>query len=220
MKTPLTKKTLRQHLTYSWWKYVLAFVLIIFCVTFYYDISSYRSPENKKVELYIYGVADDESLRAYMEEVRLSRMSDQEVIEPMVLTTDSAYGPMQLTTYMAAGEGDLYALPKDNFVGLAGDGAFLPLEEDEELMSLLSDAGITLQSGWRRNRNTGETHLYGIPLNKLPGLSRLMYVENGYLSVSAMNKNDENVFRFLCILVGDMLTAPEPDEIPPETDIP
>ena len=82
-----------------------------------------------------------------MENVRTTEMEDMEVMTPLQLMNDSYYGPMQLMTYMAASEGDVYLLPRDEFVTLAAQGSLLPLENDKELMALFDQAGINLQNG-------------------------------------------------------------------------
>ncbi len=212
MKTPINAQTLRQHLTYNWWKYALVIVLGTLAVNLYYTTSIYRPPEEKKVELYIYGMADESGLRQYMADVNTSRMPDMEEMNVVVMLQDESYGAAVLSTYMAAGEGDLYILPRDSFVSYASSGAFLPLEEDEELMALFNEREISLQSGWRRNSDEGVNHLYGIPVNKLPGLERYCRVEGGFLSVLTANRNDENVLKFLRILCGDMVDAQEESE--------
>ena len=177
MKTPINAQTLRQHLTYNWWKYALVIVLGALAVNLYYTTSTYRPPEEKKVDLYIYGLADDAGLRQYMAGVNEEQMPDMEEMDVIVMVQDESYGAAVLSTYMAAGEGDLYILPRDSFVSYASSGAFLPLEEDEELMALFNDREISLQSGWRRNSDEGVNHLYGIPVNKLPGLERYCRVD-------------------------------------------
>ncbi len=222
MKTPVNAGTLRQHLTYSWWKYALMIILGTLAVNLLYTVTAYRSPAEKKVELYVYGLADEQKLKAYMEEVQSEKMPDMEEMNVLLLTTDATYGPMQLSTYIAAGEGDLYILPRDEFVSLASSGAWLPLEDEQELVTLLSGAGVNLQSGWRRDADTGVSHLYGIPIAKLPGLADYLYVENGYLCALISGGNDENTFRFLRILCEDMLkesSATQTDlSDPAETD--
>lgn len=208
MKTPVNGNTIRQHMTYSWWKYVLLAILVVFGVNLYYTVTTYKPPETKKVDMYVYGYADDAALNAYMASVQQEKMSDMEEMRSLVMTTDATYGPMQLTTYIAASEGDIYVLPRDQYISLASEGAFLELENDEALMNLFTEAGASLQSGWRKNTGIGETHLYGIPLSKLPGLSRYCAVENGFIAVLVNNGNDENVLRFLRILCEDMIADP------------
>ena len=206
MKTPLDSKALKQHLAYSWWKYLLVAVLAFGLVDLLYSVTAYRSPADKKVEFYVYGQIDQDKLTAYMESVRASEMADMEVMEPLQLLEDEYYGPMQLMTYMAAGEGDVYLLPRDQFVTGASNGYFLPLEDDKELMALFDSAGISLQNGWRKNTETGETHLCGIPQGKIPGLNQYAYATDGYLCVAVNGGNDENALKFLRILCRDMLT--------------
>lgn len=206
MKTPVNSESLRQHLTYSWWKYLLIALLAFGLVDLLYTVTAYRPPEDKKVEFYVYGMADTEKLTEYMDHVRETEMSDMELMSPLMLLADDTYGPMQLTTYLAAGEGDVYLLPRDQFITTASVSGLLPLEEDAELMALFTDAGLSLQSGWRKNTETGETHLYGIPQSRLPGLQQYAYAEDGYLCVVSLSGNSENCLKFLRILCRDMLS--------------
>ncbi len=209
MKTPINNNTLRQHLTYSWWKYVIVAVIAIFGVNLLYTMTAYHSPPEKIVDTYIYGIADEASLQSWIDTVHAEKMSDMEQMQALLLTTDPTYGPMQLSTYIAAAEGDLYIVPRDNYISLASQGAFLPLEGEQELMDLFTSAGISLQSGWRRETDTGENHLYGIPISKLPGLKKYIAVENGFVSILITSGNEENSLKFLRILCEEMINEPE-----------
>ena len=206
MKTPINSKTLKQHFTNSWWKYLLVALLAFGLVNLLYTMTAYRSPAEKKVEFFVYGVMDQEKLTAYMEKVRSEEMDDMEVMTPLQLMNDNYYGPMQLMTYMAAGEGDLYLLPRDEFVTGAAQGSYLPLEKDPELMALFDQAGINLQNGWRKETETGESHLFGIPQNKLPGLTQYASATDGYLCIPINGGNDENALKFLRILCRDTMS--------------
>lgn len=205
MKTPVNRQALRQHLTYSWWKYALVIVLSAFLVNLYYTMTAYHSPPEKKIELYVYGYGNQDKIDALMEEIRVSEMPDMEDMHSALLATDETYGIMQLTTYVGAAEGDVYILPRNNFVSMASSGAWAPLENDAELMALLTEAGINLQSGWRRESDSGESHLFGIPVSSLPGLSEYLSVDNGFVCVLITNGNQENVMRFLRILSQRMI---------------
>ena len=145
-----------------------------------------------------------------MESVREQRMPDMEIMASMMLTTDSTYGPMQLATYIAAGEGDLYLIPRDQFISYASSGGFIALEDDAELMAIFNDAGVSLQSGWRRDTDSGENHLYGIPASRVPGLEKYAVAQNGFLAILVSGGNDENTLKFLRILCADMI-APQAD---------
>lgn len=208
MKTPVNQATLKQHLTYNWWKYPLLFILTFFAVDLLYTTTAYRSPPEKKVEFYIYGYADTNALNEYMARVNQEQMPDMEVMDCLTLMDDDAYGPMQLTTYLAVAEGDLYLLPREQFLTVAYDGALLPLEDQTELMDTFSRAGRSLQNGWRKSSETGETHLFGIPADKVPGLRQYAYAKDGYLCVLYAGGNTENTLKFLSILVNDMFEEP------------
>ena len=214
MKTPVTPGSLKQHLTYSWWKYALLAVLAFGLVDLIYVMTAYRPPENKKVNFYVYGVIFEGRLAEYLDNVRETEMSDMEEMNSVTLLDDNNYGPMQLMTYIAAGEGDVYLLPRDQFISVAASGSLLALEDYPELMDFFTERGIALQSGWRKNTETGENHLYGIPQNKLPGLDRYAYAKDGFLCVLVNGGNDENSVKFLRILCRDMYEAPKEEPSP------
>ena len=203
MKTPVNARTLRQHLTYNWWKYLLIAVLAFGLVDLLYAVTAYRSPRDKTVGLYVYGYLNETELNPYLDHIRETEMSDMEELNAVALTMDETYGPMQLMTYIAAGEGDVYLFSRDDFLNNAMNGSLLPLENDAELLALFDNAGISLQNGWRRETETGELHLFGIPLDKLPGISKYIYTQDGYLSVIISSPNQENALKLLRILCRD-----------------
>ena len=120
MKTPVNRRTLKQHLTYNWWKYLLLLVIGVFGVDLLYTVTAPRIPDDRKVDFYIYGNVDLEKLTEYTEKVRLEEMTNLETIQIVTLYMDDQYGPMQLMTYIAAGEGEnhLYGIPQDKLPGL------------------------------------------------------------------------------------------------------
>ena len=211
MKTPVTSKSLRQHFTYNWWMYLLIALLAFGLVDLLYTMTAYRSPRDKTIGFYVYGYVNDAGMSAYMDNVRETEMSDMEEMSPVMLAMDDTYGPMQLMTYLSAGEGDVYMLPREQFLNYSMGGSMVPLENDTELMALFDAAGANLQSGWRKETETGENHLYGIPQDKLPGLIQYAYAQDGFLCVPLTGGNQENAMKFLRILCRDMLTAP-PEE--------
>ena len=208
MKTPVTSKSLRQHFTSNWWMYLLIALLAFGLVDLLYTMTAYRSPRDKTIGFYVYGYVNDAGMSAYMDNVRETEMSDMEEMSPVMLAMDDTYGPMQLMTYLSAGEGDIYILPREQFLNYSMGGSMVPLENDAELMALFDAAGVNLQSGWRKETETGENHLYGIPQDKLPGLIQYAYVQDGFLCVPLTGGNQENAMKFLRILCRDMLTDP------------
>ena len=47
----LTKKWLKNHMTYSWWKYAVLAAVCILGVNLVFTMTAYRVPEEKKVEV-------------------------------------------------------------------------------------------------------------------------------------------------------------------------
>ena len=211
MKTPVTSGKLKQHLTYSWWKYLLIAVAVFGLVDLLYSVTAYHPPREKTVGLYVYGYINEPALTEYMDNVRKTEMSDMEELNYVTLMVDDTYGPMQLMTYLAVGEGDLYLLPREEFLSYAASGSLIPLEDDTELMDIFTSAGISLQSGWRMETDSGETHLYGIPQDKIPGLSQYASAQDGFLGMIVTSGNQENAMKFLRSLCRDMIAEPAQD---------
>lgn len=209
MKTPITKETLRHHWNYSWWKYLTLVLCAIFGWNLIYTTTAYRPPEEKKVVLLATCLGEQDDLNAYMESVRLTEMPDMEQMDTMMMFMDETYGAMQLSTYIAAGEGDLYVLSKDDFQSYAASGAFVELDLLDEVADFCDEHELDVSKGWRTNTETGEKHLYGIPLKCLPGLQAYLYgTDDYYLSVVVNNGNQDNVLKFFNILLRDMVDAP------------
>jgi len=209
MKTPISKENIKRHMTYNWWKYLLTGILIVFGLDLFFTVSVYKSPEDKKVELYVYGYMNDEGIQTYLDQVHQTVLSDMEEVTAQCLISDETYGDMVLQVRMMAHEGDIYILPKETFVNYCRVGYFAPLENDEEIQAILEDKQINVQSGWRSihddDTNQDEKpHLYGIPITQLYSLYQYVYVEDGYLCVSVVNGNEENTMKLFHTLLKDM----------------
>ena len=207
MKTRITRVSLKEHVRYNWWKYLLILVIGAGLVDLLYSVTAYRPPREKTVSLYVYGYTDDSGLSVWLDQVREAEMSDMEEVSARTLTDDDTYGPMQLMTFFSVGEGDVYLLAREQFLSYASNGSLLPLENNPDLMALFDSAGISLQSGWRRETETGDTHLYGIPQDKLPGLIQYAYAKDGFLCLPVSGKNQENAAKLMYIICRDMITA-------------
>ena len=222
MKTPVNSRTLKQHLTYNWWKYVLALIAGTFLVNLLFTVTNPRIPEDKRVDFYIYGYVSQERLQPYMDTVHREQMPDMESLSFVTMIPDDAYGPMQLTTYVAVQEGDLYLLPREQFLSLSGSGAFLPLEDQKDLMDFFTEKGLDLRRGWRTLQDSSETHLFGIPAEFLPDLSNFCLAEDGFLCVLINGGNAENTLKFLRILCDDMSSGKYalPEKEPTSSPVP
>ena len=212
MKTPVTRERLKVHWTYSWWKYVIAIAVVVFATDLLYTTTAYRPPEDKVIELYCVGIGNQESLDAYLQGINEKAEMGMEKVSSRLILQEEYYANMSLTVFLAAQEGDIYILPRENFRAYTTEGGFRPLEDEEALVSLFREDDLAM--GWRRV--DGERHLYGIPASLLPGLKRFLYLtDDAMICVVVANGNDENVIRFLTLLAEDNLTAPEnlPSEV-------
>lgn len=211
MKTPVTRKGLHDHFTYSWWKYILLCVLAFMTWSIFYATTAYQPPEEKKVILGVYGVGAEENITAYMQQVQSIHLPEMEAVEQMYILPDQQYGDMILMTRVAGNECDVYVLPTQQFQSWANQGACQPLEIVlPGLIDDLTSAEISLSRGRRQNEALGEKHIYGIPCRDLPGADHLlgMNTDDMYICVFHNTGNDENVLRFLDIFVHDLMNEP------------
>ena len=219
MKTPVTKATLKHHFTYCWWMYVLVAALGFLGINLLYTVTAYRIPAEKKVRLIVYGLTDSDTLNNYMESVRQNEMQDMELMEHEYIVPDALNGLSALSTKIYAREGDLYLLPSDIFQSYAEEGVLLPLENDAELMAVL-DKKADLTRGWWTLLRSNEQHLFGIPLDQLPGFTAYAWADRGFICLPSTDTNEENAMKFLRILCRDMLTLPETETASPSPETP
>ena len=215
MKTPINKDTIRQHFTYSMWKYLLLAVIAIFGWNLIYTVTEYRPPNDKCIHMYVLGVGEETLMDTYMENIRTTEMADMEEMDSIFLVVDETYTPMQLMTYIAAGEGHLYMLTREYFQNYGSQDLFVPLDTIPGLVDLLDAAGVSYDRGWCVSEETGEKHLYGIPMADFPGMGAYLYgYDESYLCISVTNGNDENSAKFLKLFLEDMLEEPLAIELP------
>lgn len=219
VSTPVTSAKLRHHFQYSAWKYVLLILASVFCVDLIYTMTAYRPPENKRIDLYIQSaVVSQEELDRAFEQMRVKDFPEMELIHSSVLMLGGAqdmYAIQQLTTYMAAGEGDLYLLKGEDFKRYASQGVFVDLSEAIN-QGKLNVGALDVSSGYVAIQEYDEVNdtmvavsqrrLYGIPLSSLSHLAKRLGIDptDLYISMTTFNGNDENVLAFMDYLIqGD-----------------
>lgn len=210
MKTPINKDSLRTHWTYSWWKYALIVVLVWAGFSLFYTVTAPQPAPEKVVNMFVFGVAEEPQLDAYMEAIRQNEMADMEEMEAIIMPVDDTYTAMQLTTYIAAGEGDIYVLPKDYFQSYAAQGAFIPLETQPALMDAMAAHGLTTDRGWHTDEESGERRMFGVPVNQLPVFKAQLYnMEDMYVCISVNSGNEDNCVKFVTLLIRDSVAQVE-----------
>ena len=204
IRTPITKDTIKNHFQYHWWVYVLWIVLNLFFWNLLFSTTQYRTPGHLKIEFFAEGYQTantEDTMEQLMSKIHEDVLPDMEEVSYRLLTLDSSYGPVQLTVWTGAGEGDLFLLTRDYFRQMAESGALLNLQPYIDEGALTAD-GIDLRSGFVRNANEGESHQYGIPAAPLTGLAEAGLITQGsFLSVLAATENPAEAVQVLQYLL-------------------
>ena len=173
----LTKKKLKNHFAYNWWKYALSAALSVMLVSVLFAVTEYRPPDDKKVELYVLNdYIDTETFQQDFWPLLQAEKPEQEKLTVLNIDlTDSSniYAPMQFSTYVAAQQGDLFLISREEMLKITADGAQDALLE---LTTYLDDGtihadGVDLAKG-TLDRGDGTTAVYAIPADTLTGLGR------------------------------------------------
>lgn len=209
----LSKLRIRNHFTYNAWKYLIVIVFAVFIWSMAYNMTAYRPPDDKKLDIYIaVAGADTDALQADLQEEIEERFPDQEKVNFLYIglgSDDDYASTMQFTTYLAAGEGDIYLMPRDRFLQLARDG-------DDESNALLAlddyiDQGVIDPRGIDVQRGTVNGRIRGIPVASLYGLLDFGIVPQSlYLVIPSYSSNQDNAAKMIDLLIERYLSE-EPE---------
>lgn len=201
----LTKKWLKNHWHYSWWKYMVLAAVCILGVNLLFTTTAYRAPEEKKIELYVCnGYVDSMALQEKLSGVFFERMPEQEELTVMNvnLLQDDMYVQMQFTTYMAAQQGDVLILPKSEVYKLTAEGAeSVFMELTPYIESGLIDVNRIGAEPLVLKDSQGTDGVYAIPADSLYGLFDLGNdPADSYLCVTSYSGNEETAAHVVSML--------------------
>ncbi len=225
LATPLTRKTLRDHLVYHGWQYLLILALSFPLWNLIYQQTAYRPPESARIDVYIQSSsAEQDKVNAFLKPIWDAAVPEQELVSAVLMLSpggsEDYYSSMQLVTYIGAAQGDIYMLTLPDFKRLAAQGAFVAL--DQYVMDGLIDAtGIQLDAGrvtiMEMNEQgesvpASEPRLYGIPAKDLYRFASELAIDNRdmVLAVAVNSGNEESSLTFLNALIRETL-GPKPD---------
>ncbi len=215
MDTRITKRRLKTHWHYSWWKYLAAFVICGLLTDMVFAMTRYQPPANKKIELYLCnGYADAIAVEERLWPELLAAAPDQELLSVINinLTAEDAYSNMQFTTYIGAQQGDVLLLPAATVKSFAVDGADTAYMELTEFIDsgLLTLEGVDLSAGMMTAED-GSVGLYAIPADTLYGLTEVNCdPAGGMLVIMGYSMNPENAARTIDLLF-DLYQTEKPD---------
>jgi len=212
--TSLTKKKVADHFYYNSWKYILLIVLSIMGWNIIYTQTAYRVPADKRIDVYVKtGTTTAEVIDAFLEPIWKDTVPDMEIVSSTILLASNDYSSsMQLTTWIMAGEGDIYILPSSDYKTYASSGVFLDLQPyiDDGSIQVsdlnLDAAKIQVGIGMDDNGNTvydEELRPFGIPMDNLYGYMEGMSLDNRgmVMAITVANGNTDNVVPFLNALI-------------------
>ena len=183
-----------------------------------FDMTTYRPPANRKIELYMLsGYCQQDALQEDLWPALQEVCPEQEelTVANINLLSDDMYVRMQYTTYIAAGQGDVLLMPRQELESLEAQGELsgilldlTPYVED----GTLQVDGIELSTGMYANE-MGEKGLYGIPADSLTGLYRFLCdPKDAVVGVVAFSQNQDTAMQVVNLLFsryGSEQNAPE-----------
>ncbi|MDI9520679.1 MAG: hypothetical protein QM308_05940 [Bacillota bacterium] len=206
----------RHHLQYSALIYPLIIALSIALVNLIYTQTAYRPPQEKRIDIYIQSSsASQEFVNEFITPIWESAVPDMELVNVVLLMSPGGendyYANMQLMTYIAAGEGDIYMLSSSDFKRFASQGAFVDLGDAIE-QGLIDVNGLEINSAKVVEVDIdadgnmvalGDAKQFGIPAAGLYKFATDLSIDNRdmVLAVAVNSNNEEPTIRFLNALV-------------------
>ena len=200
VKIPITSKVIRNHFVYWWWQYAVLIVVAVFGWNLLFTTTQYRSPPPLVVEWYYEGFVgkdDTANIDAFLADTKEKCFPTMEVVDFISFIFDETYGPMQLTVWAAAGQGDLYHVGKEGIHQFINGGALLDLQPYVD-SGALDVSGMDISEGYVTNAETGEKMLGMIPADTLTGLEAFgLNAEGYYFGLLATGGNIDNTISLL-----------------------
>lgn len=204
MRTPITKDRLKTHFTYSWWKYAVGVLACLLVWNLFFSVTRTKAPEDKKMELYVYGNVYEAPLDALLETMRQNEFPDQAEFDCYVMTPDTTSGIQSFTVRVGTGDGDLLLVTRDVYESFAQQGVFQDLDSLEGVRAALASQGVTIDPArdyWKGK--DGQSRFYGIPTARLAVLNAYIVPDGNeyYLCVRVDNGNEDVTRRVLISLI-------------------
>lgn len=211
-----TKKELKHHLQYSGFVYVLLVVASIALVSLIYTQTAYRPPQDKRIDIYMQAPgASQEAVDAYLKPIWEAAVPEMEVVTAVMLMAPGGendyYANMQLVTFIAAAQGDIYYLSRDDFKQFASQGAFVDLGPainqgviNVDDLNLASGKVVEVDSNPDGSLIAlGEAKQFGIPTGELFKFATDLMIDNRdmVLAVAINSQNEEPSIQFLNALI-------------------
>lgn len=229
--TKITKQRLSYHWEYARWMYVTALIVAIAGVNLCYSIFAYRSPPERRIDVYFVSTPMlDEELTAMAQKALPHFEGNLNVEEinmysiPVIGTDDAATYEQKLMVMIGAQEGDIYIFPQDRFYSYGKGELFLPLDEyiaddrldtgERDLTYTTLAAGGEYDDDGNEIAPPGEEHIYGVPIDDLIGLRYMgLLTDNMVMSITAYSRNQDNAVEMMNWIMENLKDAPIIEEV-------
>lgn len=221
--TRITKESLKNHLHYGKWIYILIAVVAWFAVDLVYQMTEYRPDKYHRVDVQLVGngVYADAGLEALADkaltavkplDARLEEVNIYNIAYSGDASSD-IYGAQKYTVMLAAGEGSVYFINRTLLDSMVAQGGALPLDGYIESGALPKELAVTLPEADEDGNPTGNQFVYAIDVS---GLGLMLSDDIGYDSrdkyavIFASSVNPDTAVAVLNSLIAQ-LTGPAPD---------
>lgn len=204
----ITKKRLKNHFAYSWWKYALAAVLSVMGVSLVFTATRYEPPADRQLTVYVLNdYTDAETMQADLwTRIKEAHPEQEALFVQNIDLTDSSniYAPMQFSTYVAAQQGDVFLIPYDEMLKIVADSP------EDALVDLTAyiESGVIDVSGLDLSACTmkkldGTTGIYAVPADQLYGLRTAYYndAKGSVLCIPIYSQNQDTAAEAIRILM-------------------
>ena len=204
----ITKKRLKNHFAYSWWKYALAAVLSVMGVSLVFAATRYEPPADRQLTVYVLNdYTDAETMQADLwARIKEAHPEQEALFVQNIDLTDSSniYAPMQFSTYVAAQQGDVFLIPYDEMLKIVADG---PEDALVDLTAYIENGVIDVSgldlSACTMEKLDGTTGIYAVPADQLYGLRTAYYndAKGSVLCIPIYSQNQDTAAEAIRILM-------------------
>lgn len=210
LKTKITRQALKHHFEYMGWLYIVIPLLLALFWSLTYTLTEYRPPDDKVLSLYLVGsYMENDRVDALSQELAVTfpQMEQIDLLNVPVEDANDMANNQRLSTYLYAGQGDVYIMQKELFEVYVKNDTFVALDG-------LIDTDIDLSSTTLPTDYDPEPHIYGIPTDSLYGLMEIegYDIRDCVMGVMAFSTNQEESVA-LAQWIIDNRTAPKPEYI-------
>lgn len=204
----LTKDALKNHWHYGKWAYIIIALCTFFLGSMAFDMTRYQSPRERTVEFQVVTVlpntieAGNELANALLPAGQAYDPALEEVtMEYLMFSGDAEsdpYGVQKYVTYLHAGVGSVYILPKNLMEQLVALDGAMELDSYIESGVIKADgldlSACTLPKPDEDGNPTDELHVYAIPISDLQRLKQPdigINIDNMYMAMLSSCPNPD-----------------------------